>query len=190
MAPVPNRAAGVERGRPPLDVRVPDLYRLGEINGGAKALAAALTMEQGGGYYHLSIRDMADTVAEWARGKERGGRPLIEDSVVLARLARAYANCRISEALSGRVLWTRLAGQPDLAYGPASKVFSTEAFITDSAALLDVAAPQSLLRGKEGLGFVEKGYRHSTATTIYGGTSEVLRSMVAERRLGLPRSRA
>ena len=172
------------------DVRVPDLYRLGEINGGAKALAAALTMEQGGGYYHLSIRDMADTVAEWARGKERNGRPLIEDSVVLARLARAHANCRISEALSGRVLWTRLAGQPDLAYGPASKVFSTEAFITDSAALLDVAAPQSLLRGKEGLGLVEKGYRHSTATSIYGGTSEVLRSMVAERRLGLPRSRA
>jgi alkylation response protein AidB-like acyl-CoA dehydrogenase len=40
------------------------------------------------------------------------------------------------------------------------------------------------------LGLVEKGYRHSTATTIYGGTSEVLRSMVAERRLGLPRSRA
>jgi 3-oxochol-4-en-24-oyl-CoA dehydrogenase len=33
------------------------------------------------------------------------------------------------------------------------------------------------------------GYRHSAATTIYGGTSEVLRSMVAERRLGLPRSR-
>jgi len=31
---------------------------------------------------------------------------------------------------------------------------------------------------------VEKGYRHSTATSIYGGTSEVLRSMVAERASG------
>jgi alkylation response protein AidB-like acyl-CoA dehydrogenase len=172
------------------DVRVPDRYRLGEVNAGAKALAAALTMEQGGGYYHLSIRDMVDSVAEWARGKERNGRPLIEDSGVLVRLARAYVDAHISEALSGRVLWTRLAGEKDLAFGPASKVFSTEAFIIDSAALLDVAAPQSLLRGKEGLGLVEKGYRHSTATTIYGGTSEVLRSMVAERRLGLPRSRA
>jgi 3-oxochol-4-en-24-oyl-CoA dehydrogenase len=132
---------------------------------------------------------MADTVVEWARSKERGGRPLLDDSNVLARLARAYADARISETLSGRVLGARLAGQPDLAYGPAAKVFSTEAFITNSAALLDLAAPQSLLRGKEGLGLVEKGYRHSTATTIYGGTSEVLRSMVAERRLGLPRSR-
>jgi alkylation response protein AidB-like acyl-CoA dehydrogenase len=172
------------------DVRVPDLYRLGEVNAGVKVLAAALTMEQSGGYYHLSIREMADTVVEWARSKERSGRPLLEDSNVLARLARAYADARISETLSGRVLGARLAGQPDLAYGPAAKVFSTEAFIANSAALLDLAAPQSLLRGKEGLGLVEKGYRHSTATTIYGGTSEVLRSMVAERRLGLPRSRA
>jgi alkylation response protein AidB-like acyl-CoA dehydrogenase len=172
------------------DVRIEDRYRLGEINGGAKALAAALTMEQGGGYYHLLIREMADTVAEWARGKKRNGRPLIEDPDVLARLARACVEARVAEVLSGRVLGTRLAGQTDLAFGPASKVFSTEAFITNSADLLDLAAPESLLRGKQGLGLVEKGYRHSTATTIYGGTSEVLRSMVAERRLGLPRSRA
>jgi alkylation response protein AidB-like acyl-CoA dehydrogenase len=69
-------------------------------------------------------------------------------------------------------------------------VFSTESFIRCSADLVDLAAPRSMIRGKEGLGLVEKGYRHSTATTIYGGTSEVLRSMVAERRLGMPRSRA
>ena len=87
------------------------------------------------------------------------------------------------------MLWTRLAGEPDLSYGPAAKVFSTEAFITNARDLVDIAAPQSLLRGHEGLGKVEKGYRHSTATSIYGGTSEVLRSMVAQRRLGLPRDR-
>jgi alkylation response protein AidB-like acyl-CoA dehydrogenase len=87
-------------------------------------------------------------------------------------------------------MWTRLAGEKDMAFGPASKVFSTEAFISDSADLLDMTAPYSLLRGKDGLSVIEKGYRHSTATTIYGGTSEVMRSQVAERRLGLPRSRS
>ena len=172
------------------DVRVPDLYRLGEVNAGAKALAAALTMEQGGGYYHLSIREMVKAVAGWARGAERHGKPAIEDSNVLAKLGAAYARSRISETLSGRSLWTQLSKGADRAYGPAAKVFSTEAYITDSTALIDVAAPNSLLRGKTGLGLVEMGYRHSTATTIYGGASEVLRSMVAERRLGLPRSRA
>ena len=172
------------------DVRVPDRYRLGEVNGGAKVLASALSMEQSGGYYHRNLREMANAVVEWARTTKRDGRPAIEDSLTLAQLAKVYADANIAEALSGRVLGTHLAKQPDLAYGPASKVFSTEAFIADSADLLDLAAPKSLLRGREGLGLVEMGYRHSTATTIYGGTSEVLRSMVAERRLGLPRSRA
>ncbi len=172
------------------DVRVPDLYRLGEVNAGAKVLSAALSMEQSGGYYHLIIRSMVGAVADWARTAERDGKPAIDDSFVLATLGAAYAKTRIAEALSGRSLWTQLSKGTDRAFGPAAKVFSTEAFITDSTALMDVAAPRSLLRGKEGLGMVEMGYRHSTATTIYGGASEVLRSMVAERRLGLPRSRA
>jgi len=115
---------------------------------------------------------------------------VIDDPTVLARLARVHAHANIGEALSAKVMGARLAGQTDLAFGPASKVFSTEAFIADSADLLDLAAPASLVRGRNGLGLVEMGYRHSTATTIYAGTSEVLRSMVAERRLGLPRSRA
>ncbi|MCE7798898.1 acyl-CoA dehydrogenase family protein [Sphingobium sufflavum] len=172
------------------DVRVEDRYRLGKVNEGAKVLAAALGFEQGGGYYHILMREMADSVTEWARSTNRNGQALIEDSHVLARIAKVHAEARIAEVLSGRVLGTRLAGAQDLAFGPAAKIFSTEAFIRASSDLLDLAAPRSTLRGKDGLGLVEKGYRHSSATTIYGGTSEVLRNMVAERRLGLPRSRA
>jgi alkylation response protein AidB-like acyl-CoA dehydrogenase len=172
------------------DVVVPDRYRVGGVNEGAKVLASALSMEQSGGYYHLMMREMAEEVAHWARGQKRNGGSLLDDSRILARLAQTYAEAAIAETLSGRVLWTRLAGEQDLAYGPAAKVFSTEAFITNARDLLDLSAPQSLLRGHEGLGKVEKGYRHSTATSIYGGTSEVLRSMVAQRRLGLPRDRA
>ena len=172
------------------DVRIPDRYRIGAVDGGLKVMSAALLQEQGGGGYQRNMREMAGAVADWARKTERDGRPLIEDPRTLARLARVHADANMAEALDARVLATRLAGEPDLAYGPASKVFCTEAFIADSADLLDLAAPHSLVRGKKGLGVVEMGYRHSTATTVYGGSSEVLRSMVAERRLGLPRSRA
>jgi alkylation response protein AidB-like acyl-CoA dehydrogenase len=172
------------------DVRVPDRYRVGEVDGAVKVMSFALSMEQGGGGFERGMREMAQAVTDWARRTERDGRPVIEDAQTLARLARVQLDASISQALSARVLATRLSGQPDLAYGPAAKVFCTEAFIAASADLLDLAAPASLLRGKAGLGLVEMGYRHSTATTIYGGTSEVMRSMVAERRLGLPRSRA
>ena len=172
------------------DVRIPDRYRLGEVNGGVRMMATALSMEQGGSYYYHQMRSMVQAVTEWARTEERNGAPLLEHPDTLARLARVYTHAAISEGLSARALWTRLAGEPDLAYGPSSKVFTTEAFITNSADLLNLSAPDSLVRGKNGLGVVEIGYRHSTATSIYGGASEVLRSMVAEKRLGLPRSRA
>ena len=172
------------------DVRISDRYRIGDVNGGLKVMSAALTQEQSGGGYHRNLREMAGAVADWARTVERDGRALIDDPSTLARLARVHTHANIAEAVEARVLATRLAGEPDLAYGPAAKVFCTETFISDAADLLDLAAPHSLIRGKKGLGLVEMGYRHSTATTVYGGTSEVLRSMVAERRLGLPRSRA
>jgi alkylation response protein AidB-like acyl-CoA dehydrogenase len=172
------------------DVRIPDLYRLGEVNGGVKVLAAALQMEQGALPYFHNQRRMVSAAVAWARTADRGGRPAIEDNRVLARLARADLHARIGKALGAWVGWISSRGLPDRAYGPAAKVFITESFIADSTDLLDLSAPDSLLRGKEGLGMIEEGYRHSSATTIYAGTSEVLRSMVGERRLGLPRSRA
>jgi alkylation response protein AidB-like acyl-CoA dehydrogenase len=162
---------------------------MGPVNGGAKVLAAALSLEHGGGYFHKYILDMEEAALDWARQEMRGDRPAIEDTDVLARLAKARVEADVGEGLSAKAMWTRLAGEKDMAFGPASKVFATEAFITNAADLMDLTAPYSLLRGKEGLSVIEKGYRHASATTIYGGSSEVMRSQVAERRLGMPRSR-
>ena len=56
--------------------------------------------------------------------------------------------------------------------------------------LLDLTAPHSLSKRQGPAGFLNQCYRHAQGTTIYGGTSEVHRSMIAERALGLPRTRA
>jgi alkylation response protein AidB-like acyl-CoA dehydrogenase len=167
------------------DVRIPDHYRVGPVDGGVRVMSAALQMEQGGASYHRNQRRMITEVLEWAREEGR-----LDDADLISRLARVLAHAEIGEALARRVLDASRAGAPDEAYGPASKVFTTETFISDSADLLDLTAPASLVRGRTGIGLVEESYRHATATSIYGGTSEVLRSMVAERRLALPRSRA
>jgi alkylation response protein AidB-like acyl-CoA dehydrogenase len=60
---------------------------------------------------------------------------------------------------------------------------------------MDLCAPDALLQGREGggargPGAVEFAYRLSTATSIYGGTSEIMKSIVAQLGLGLPRSRS
>ena len=52
-----------------------------------------------------------------------------------------------------------------------------------------VGRGDALYYGKGPAGAINLEYRHAHGTTIYGGSSEVHRSMVAEKGLGLPRSR-
>jgi alkylation response protein AidB-like acyl-CoA dehydrogenase len=63
-----------------------------------------------------------------------------------------------------------------------AKLFVTEAFTRAASDLVDVV-------GSPLTGFAEHAFRHSTVTTIYGGSSEVQRGIIAERGLGLPRTR-
>jgi len=54
---------------------------------------------------------------------------------------------------------------------------------------MEVAAPWSLLAEDGPLAEIERMFRQSIAQTIYGGTSEVHRSVIAETALHLPRGR-
>jgi len=96
----------------------------------------------------------------------------------------------VAEVLCHRTIWgihNQIPGRA--AWGPMSKVFSTEMYWLDANAMMDLAAPDSLFEDAEHAGEIEVGYRQSIGTTIYGGTSEIQRSLIAEQGLGLPRSR-
>jgi alkylation response protein AidB-like acyl-CoA dehydrogenase len=115
---------------------------------------------------------------------------MIDDPAVQARLARVAAHVALSELIRDRAAWVAVEKKPDRAYGPSAKLFSTEKFRTDSADLLDLCAPESLSKRAGPAGFINQCFRHSQGTTIYAGTSEVHRSIIAERQLDLPRSRS
>ena len=68
-------------------------------------------------------------------------------------------------------------------------LFSTDTYLRDSADLLELAAPESLLSGSNSAGRIELAHRHALGPTIYGGTSEIHRSIIAEQALGMPRTR-
>ena len=170
-------------------VRVPDNYRLGAIDGGVKTMSAGLELEHGGGF-SKSMRAMLTHAEEMCREITYNGRPLIEETSARVRLARSAAHLMISDMLTFRAQWASAEKRPNLAYGPMAKMFSSEKFQSDARDLLDLTAPWSLADRAGPAGALNMAYRHSQATTIYGGTSEVHRSMIAERGLGLPRTRA
>lgn len=169
-------------------VRVPDKYRLGPVDGGVKVMAAALELEHGGGFTK-SQRAMAQAAEALCREIQFAGRPLLDNVDAQKRLARARLHTCISEVLGNRALWAGVKGLPNKAYGPMIKMFSSEKFQSDSRDLLELTAPHSLSKREGPAGELNLAYRHAHGTTIYGGTSEVHRSMIAERALGLPRTR-
>jgi alkylation response protein AidB-like acyl-CoA dehydrogenase len=170
-------------------VKIPDTWRLGEIDGGARTMAASLELEHGGGFAKVQ-RSMLEAAIELAREIDApAGGKLIEQPNAQARLARTYANMLASEMIAFRANWAQVEKKPNHAYGPMAKMFSSEKFTTDSRDLLDLTAPYSLSKRKGAAGVINLEYRHAHGTTIYGGSSEVHRSMIAEKGLGLPRSR-
>lgn len=80
----------------------------------------------------------------------------------------------------------------DMTLGPMSKLYSGEASVRLASEFVDMIGadcipPQS--SADEPGRMIEQVYRVSPGTTTYGGTSEVMRSLIAEHHLGLPRSR-
>jgi 3-oxochol-4-en-24-oyl-CoA dehydrogenase len=170
-------------------VKVPDSYRLGEVNAGVKVMSAGLELEHGGGFSKSQFK-MLHSAEQLCREIRRDGRPLIEHRDAQMRLARTYANTMVSELLTWRSLWAGTVKQPVPGAGPMAKMYSSEKFLTDSADLLNLTAPLSLSKRSGPAAFLNQCYRHAHGTRIYGGTSQVHRSMIAERNLLLPRTRA
>jgi alkylation response protein AidB-like acyl-CoA dehydrogenase len=179
-------------------VRVPDRYRVGEIGGGWNVLAYALEIEHGAaggsaghGSHH---RELAERASRWARTATRDGVPVLADPRARERLARVQMHADMSLVLDRRALWFGVMGRPDRGEGPMSKIFGTDVCQQDAADLLDLWAPDSLIRkGADGAiaeGDPEFAYRVAAATRVYAGTSEIMKSIIAQLALGLPRSRS
>ena len=170
-------------------VHIPDSWRLGEVDGGVRTMSASLELEHGGGFSKV-MRAMVKAAEQLCGDLQRDGRPLIEDGSAQSRLARSLANLWVSDVLAFRAQWAIAEKKPNPGFGPMAKLFSSEKFLTDARDLLDLTAPHSLSKRNGPAGFLNQCYRHAQGTTIYGGTSEVHRSMIAERALDLPRTRA
>lgn len=170
------------------DVRVPDRYRLGPVNGGLKVMAAAMSLEHSGEGYHVLQNSLLDAARTWARTPNAAGQRPMDDVNVRQRLARVATHTQVADLLCRRSVWSGVNGHADRAIGPMSKLFSTESYMEDAADLVALAAPDSLMPPPGALHEIEEKFRQSIGQTIYGGTSEVHRGIIAENALKLARA--
>jgi alkylation response protein AidB-like acyl-CoA dehydrogenase len=158
-------------------VRVPDRYRVGDIDGGWQVMLIALAFERGiaGGVSDIAgIYESAMTLA--------GEAGLLGDHDVRARLVRVAIDREVADLLGARASWAAGVGVPN-EEGAEAKLFGTEAYGRAAASLLDALGPEGLR-----LGPIEHAFRYAPILTIAGGTSEIQKNLIAERTLGLPRA--
>jgi alkylation response protein AidB-like acyl-CoA dehydrogenase len=175
------------------DVRVPAANLLGEEGAGWKVAMTTLMHERASLGVGLQVRTriaLEDlmTLARAAHPGNGGLHPLLRQEI--AQLAIDVEAMRLN---SYRGLTRMLRGEQPGPEGSINKLMWSEVNQRLCDTALEVVGAQSLLGEGEELAEAEGRWSYamlrSRANSIEGGTSEVLRNILAERVLGLPRGR-
>jgi alkylation response protein AidB-like acyl-CoA dehydrogenase len=174
------------------DVKVPDADRIGAAGEGWKVATTTLMNERvsiGGGAAPREGGMISSAAAAW-RANPGQRTPGLHD-----RLLRLWADAEVARLAGARLRQQLAAGQPG-PEGSASKLVFARLNQEISEFEVELAGPEGLryedwtMRRPEGANFYgrDPGYRYLRArgNSIEGGTSEILRNIIAERVLGLP----
>jgi alkylation response protein AidB-like acyl-CoA dehydrogenase len=176
------------------DVRVPDDARIGEVNAGWKVMGVALVFERGVGSPASNEDRLGTEILEWSRSTTKpDGTTYLDDPLVASRIGRILIDEEVSRLLSHYSNWKAATSELSTTDSAFNKLFHGEAEIRNHALVMDILGPLGVLNadapGTVNHGDFEREYRYSSVRTIYGGSSEIMRDMIAQRHLGLPRAR-
>jgi alkylation response protein AidB-like acyl-CoA dehydrogenase len=110
------------------------------------------------------------------------------DGEMRQRIAQAWGELFLMRVSNQRMLSAQLAGQPLGAEASVSKLFWSHWHRRFGELAMDVRGMASQVVGPDyDLDALQLSFLNARAETIYGGTAQVQRNIVAERVLGLPR---
>jgi alkylation response protein AidB-like acyl-CoA dehydrogenase len=170
------------------NVRVPKKDLLGELNRGWYVATTTLDFERSGIINGVSLQMLVRQTAEWAREHARadGAWPAVR-----LELVERAIEAEISIVLSYRVVTMQAKGLIPNQEASVTKLFGSELAQRIARTAVKVAGLYGQLT--EGSAHAPLGgrfdawYRIAVGSTIAGGTSEIQRSVIAQRGLGLPR---
>lgn len=174
------------------DVRVPAVNLVGELNRGWQIAQTTLSHERGTSPRQLVMhRILLDALIQLAHDTPRGDGSAADDPVIRQGIARAISEVEIFKLHNWRTLTqVRRHGKP----GPESslvKLFWSEMSQRMHDVAMQILGPQGVYWSGEPRavwnGRWLRSYQYYRAATIFAGTSEVQRNIIAQRVLGLPR---
>ena len=176
------------------DVRVPDAARIGGVDAGWSVMKVALVYERGVGSTASMEQTLARDLAAWTRQARRpDGTTAFDDPLTAERIGRIAVDEAVFRALDLQMRWQAAKGELPQVEGSMRKLFWAESAQRHYSDTLDILGPEGVLApgatGAPAGGTFEQDFRAAVVTTVYGGASEILREIIAERRLGLPRNR-
>ncbi|MGQ9675110.1 MAG: acyl-CoA dehydrogenase family protein [Chloroflexota bacterium] len=171
------------------DVRVPKRNLVGMPNMGFYYIATALDFERvlPVGDFRRDFEDLLDCVKRLSRD----GVPLARDPLVRQRLAESAIEVEAAWLLAFRIAW-----MIDRQIVPNHEASMLKMYVTEAYQRLGLAAHQilgplgQLVDGSQRVpagGRFSQLYLNSFIRTVAGGTSEIQRTVIALRGLGLPR---
>jgi alkylation response protein AidB-like acyl-CoA dehydrogenase len=173
------------------DVVVPKENLLGERGDGWKIAMHTLGHERGTAALprQVKLRTWLDRAVRVAAERELDGRPILDDPEVRAALARAFIGVEVLRHHAYRTVGEFLNGG---AVGPDSssvKLLMAEAEQRLAATAVEVLGP-TLLHAEAADAmendFWQETYLYSRAASVYGGTQQIQRNIIADRILALP----
>jgi alkylation response protein AidB-like acyl-CoA dehydrogenase len=175
------------------NVRVPRSNLIGEPNQGWYIAQNTLGFERGPIQLSLYVgyRRSFDETLDLAGRIPRDGGTALEDPVIRQKVAQSYTDLEIMRLNGYRMLTNILRGQLPSADVSPAKIHWGQAAQRLGELAMDVEGPFAQLiaesRRHLGTGNLQTDFLSSRATTIYGGTAQIQRNIVAERLLGMPR---
>jgi alkylation response protein AidB-like acyl-CoA dehydrogenase len=168
------------------DVFVPEVMRVGAENEGWAVLNRGLAVERASlGGFVGRLRRLYDDLMKALEEAPDGG------VVNRVELAQARVDIEAAAVLCDRVYCRPAAADKLDVEAAMAKIAATESLKELAQRSLDLCGPESLIsEGQPGAvadGRFEQLFRHAQVATIYAGTSEVLRNLIAQRGLNLPR---
>ncbi|MGI8773907.1 MAG: acyl-CoA dehydrogenase [Actinomycetota bacterium] len=175
------------------DVRVPKRNVLGEVNGGWGVAMTTLLHERGTLGFALTARlEVAvNKLMATAKCERSDGSVPAEDPLIRDRIAQQWIDLQALRFLNYRALTGLVHTGVPGAEGSVAKLHWSESNQRLGRLALEILGSEAQLDGSDGFwsGYWQYHQLRSRGNTIEAGTSEVLRNIISERVLGLPRSR-